>query len=496
MTAVSRFRGVGLVVLLGTAGCAQIVGADFDNPRPRQPVVLQTGPPSQYLKATTPEREARFGYQVAMDDSGLLVSATFESERSLPKVGATYFFDLTKSAELPARIVVPYARAKDGALPDGLGFNYPLSLLGALRVAVSPDFIVIGLPTDSGAHAEAPPDEGAPASGAVYVYERADLDAPPQYIKSTHIEAGAVFGHSVALSGPWLAIGAPGETNPDAIGAPGETNADAPKKSGAIYVFERSGSRFEYSARLAPEIAHDGDGLGTSLALDRDLLVAGAPGERSKSTDIGGDPKDTSVEKAGAAYVFRRSSSDKWPLEAYVKPSKSIASGAFGTEVAASEGRIAIAAPGGFAACLDGPPGGATYVFGRTSGAWALERCFFPRSAAPVHFGVGLALHGSRLLVGAPWDPSGYAGNPTDTSKAYAGAAYVFDRDEQGVWHAGPYLKAPNLGENDLFGFSVSLAGGRMAVGAPQESGGGSGTDADLLDNSVPGAGAVYLYSE
>jgi FG-GAP repeat len=88
--------------------------------------------------------------------------------------------------------------------------------------------VVIGVPTESSSRREDPPDEAAPASGAVFVYDRAHLDADPvQYIKAPDIEKGAAFGGCVALSGSTLAIGAPGEAH---RGTP---------RTGAIYVYEQ-----------------------------------------------------------------------------------------------------------------------------------------------------------------------------------------------------------------------------------------------------------------
>ncbi len=67
------------------------------------------------------------------------------------------------------------------------------------------------------------------------------------------------------------------------------------------------------------------------------------------------------------------------------------------------------------------------------------------------------------------------------------------------------YFKASNTGEIDGFGFSVALSGDglTLAVGAPFESSGATGTwhpgDPDYigsqLDNSAPGSGAVYVFT-
>lgn len=55
-------------------------------------------------------------------------------------------------------------------------------------------------------------------------------------------------------------------------------------------------------------------------------------------------------------------------------------------------------------------------------------------------------------------------------------------------------MKAPVIDAGDNFGFWVALSDERLAVGAPWESG-GAGPDANLMDNTMPESGAVYLFS-
>lgn len=72
---------------------------------------------------------------------------------------------------------------------------------------------------------------------------------------------------------------------------------------------------------------------------------------------------------------------------------------------------------------------------------------------------------------------------------------YLLDGD---VCTPGPllYLKASNTGAVDRFGYSVALSadGTTMAVGAPGEGSSAAGIDGDGLDDSVPNAGAVYVF--
>jgi FG-GAP repeat len=116
-------------------------------------------------------------------------------------------------------------------------------------------------------------------------------------------------------------------------------------------------------------------------------------------------------------------------------------------------------------------------------------------------FGVGFALSadGSTLAVGAPLEDSaatGIGGNPADNSVSIAGAVYVFARSGT-TWSQQAYIKASNTGANDQFGFSIALSadGSTLAVGAIGESSAASGVGGNQADNSLVGAGAVYVFT-
>ncbi|MCP4449150.1 MAG: hypothetical protein GY811_28025 [Myxococcales bacterium] len=55
-------------------------------------------------------------------------------------------------------------------------------------------------------------------------------------------------------------------------------------------------------------------------------------------------------------------------------------------------------------------------------------------------------------------------------------------------------MKASNTDASDLFGYSVSLDGGMLAVGALYEASSAVGVDGNQADNSVTEAGAVYVF--
>src|SRR5262247_2168922 len=113
--------------------------------------------------------------------------------------------------------------------------------------------------------------------------------------------------------------------------------------------------------------------------------------------------------------------------------------------------------------------------------------------------GVALSGDGNTLAVGAPYESSnakGINGNQNDNSLYAAGAVYVFVRRND-AWTQQAYIKASNPGQSDKFGFVVALSqdGNTLAVSAPGEASAAKGINGDQNDNSIPEAGAAYVFT-
>ena len=114
-------------------------------------------------------------------------------------------------------------------------------------------------------------------------------------------------------------------------------------------------------------------------------------------------------------------------------------------------------------------------------------------------FGSDVDIDGDLLVVGASRERSGAAGidgDESDNSMGSAGAAYVFARSPAGTWAQDAYVKASNPDIGDRFGTAVAVDGDTIAVGSPWERSNATGIDGDEEDNSLYGAGAVYLFVE
>ena len=117
------------------------------------------------------------------------------------------------------------------------------------------------------------------------------------------------------------------------------------------------------------------------------------------------------------------------------------------------------------------------------------------------HTGTSIALSGdaNTMAVGAPFESGGSRGvngNQNDNSMYAAGAVYVYIRQGQS-WTPQAYVKASNPGINDHFGSSVVLSrdGNTMAFAAHWESSGATGINGNQNDDSIPQAGAVYIFT-
>lgn len=121
--------------------------------------------------------------------------------------------------------------------------------------------------------------------------------------------------------------------------------------------------------------------------------------------------------------------------------------------------------------------------------------------ALPGHTGstVAISRDGNTIAVGAPHESSGATGingNQHDESAYNAGAVYVYTR-AGARWSQQAYVKASNTGGGDYFGSSVVLSadGNTMGVAAHWEASAATGVNGNQADNSIPQAGAVYIFT-
>ncbi len=180
------------------------------------------------------------------------------------------------------------------------------------------------------------------------------------------------------------------------------------------------------------------------------------------------------VSHAGQAHVFVENAG-VWTLQQSLSAADPTVDSFFGISVAVSGDTIAVGCPH----CFDDsgtPDVGAVYVFTRTGTTWTQQAKLFEDEGGPLKsYGYSLALAGDMLAVGARWDDFSGLEN--------AGAVYVYDRVGT-TWSRTQKITASDAANYDTFGFSLSLDGNTLAVGAY------------LHDTApTPDAGAVYVYT-
>ena len=118
----------------------------------------------------------------------------------------------------------------------------------------------------------------------------------------------------------------------------------------------------------------------------------------------------------------------------------------------------------------------------------------------PGHTGSSVALSrdGNTIAVGASHESSGARGinGQPDESAYAAGSVHVFTRTGAD-WSPQAYVKASNADSWDQFGSSLALSadGNTMAVAAQREESSATGVNGNQTDNSIQGAGAVYIFT-
>lgn len=285
-------------------------------------------------------------------------------------VGAPFFGDPRDKAHVFHRTGVVWNYA--GALAPAASLN---GRAFGTAVSISGDTIVVGAPYDGTV---------VYSMGSAHVFKRNALTEAwdLQEVLLPEREATQDFGAAVSISGNVVVVGAPREWS-NATGVGGDSSNTAAPQSGAAFVFRRTGNLWAREAYLKASNTNADDRFGSSVAVDGDVILAGAAFEQGGATGVNGNPSLNDADRAGAVYRFTRTAG-VWAGSGYLKAGNTGAGDQFG---------------------------------GPTDGFYALG-------------GGGVALDGSTAIVGAALEDGGATGvdgNPADEGAVDAGAAYVFE---------------------------------------------------------------------
>lgn len=197
--------------------------------------------------------------------------------------------------------------------------------------------------------------------------------------------------------------------------------------------------------------------FGAAMAAAGNYLVVGDPGDDEVATD------------SGAVFWFERQArrgTVEWKLLKKIKPATPQAGARFGASVDIHVGsftHIVIGAPG-----ITGGGGAYRYAVGSGVASPGLVGPFaISTRSTGDEAGAAVAVSDRFVAVGSPNDGDGVTGNP--------GSVIVYVRVGTGALTSSGLLQATGtIDTGDRFGASLSLWGDYLAVGAPNDEGGGT----------------------
>lgn len=260
-------------------------------------------------------------------------------------------------------------------------------------------------------------------------------------------KGSGTFGAALAISDDWLAIGAPGRKN----------DAEAADEAGAIYLYKRTQNAREPWALQQTILGERGGRLGTSLAINDKVLVAGEPGPAR--------PIAPAIQ--GHLYIYRLENAAEARWEEEFKGSLDVEKGNRLGETVALSGtglRVAVSAP------KFNNVGRVWVLMQDADKKWEVDGLVEPVAKLnQMNFGAALSFAGPLLFVG-----SNHAGNifellGDNTTNVPKGEVELFDlmSKQENQFKSLRVFNHPNARSRDLFGSSLVFDGRRLLVGAP-----------------------------
>ena len=313
------------------------------------------------------------------------------------------------------------------------GFGY--------SVAAFADTVVVGAPYEGG--------------GNVYVYSLSDDSWTLQAkIQSPQGDDYDRFGYSVDIVDDTVAIGAIEDEDNCILHNTGAYSCG----TGSVYVFVRSGTAWTQQAKLIASDGASGDNFGSAVSISGNDVAVGA---LVGSGLVG-------AARPGKVFVFSRTG-DTWTETAKIMASGGNPNG-FGCSIGISGDDLVV-----------GARGNGARIFRRTIGTWTEHAKIQETQSIAGAFGQVVSISGDTLVVSAPYDDN--------NGKSGSGSAHVFTRVAD-TWTKQATLTAGSDSQTfDQFGYSISVNGDLIALGAP-----GHGADESWMGDASTGPGAVYVF--
>lgn len=284
------------------------------------------------------------------------------------------------------------------------------------------------------------------------------------------------FGESVAISWPYIAVGAE-HNDLDSAGNNFVLNA------GAAYVFEYNGGQWVQGDKFTAPSGRSGNALfGKSVAVDSNRVLVGAPEAAYPSFGPGS-------YGLGVVFEYTRQASGQWNLtEVVVDSAAGGAAGKFGMCIELDGDLMIIGAE---AKSIDtNISNGQVVLMKESASGWKVQQYVYANRPAQFGaFGRTIDFDGTNLVVGSIGD---FLDQNNQNPIAASGAAYWYSlnptRDslifEQKIVASDRGLPQSQL---DAFASSVAVDNGYFLAGATGDRDTGTG-------QSVSGAGTAYFF--
>lgn len=240
------------------------------------------------------------------------------------------------------------------------------------------------------------------------------------------------LGYSVSISGDYAIAGA------------SEDDIGSNEGQGSAYMYHFNGGQWSQTQKLVASDGGSSDYFGYSVAISGNYAIVGAF-----------DDKIGANEGQGSAYIFFYNGT-QWIEQQKLTASDGGPYDAFGISVSIDGEYAAIGAirhdvgTNGDQGCV--------YVFKYNGSAWLQQQKLLASDpAANQKLGVSVSINSNRIISGT--DGATVGGN------AYQGSAYVYSYNGS-VWSQQQKLTAADGGPEDWFGYSVSIQGDDVIVGA------------------------------
>ncbi|WP_312766495.1 T9SS type A sorting domain-containing protein [Epilithonimonas sp.] len=287
-------------------------------------------------------------------------------------------------------------------------------------------------------------------AGALYIY---DLDSNNQWNFTKKLIASDYDNDALLAVNP-TSIAVDGNTI--VAGAPGFSSWN-----GAVYIYEKSGNDWIEKQKITSPESVDFGNFGIGVSLYGDFLVIGASGVNNS---------------AGKIYIYKKNNSGEWIFHQSLTSSDNFENSYFGNSVSISGNELVV---GAYTEVDTGNPSMA-YIFKlNDNGNWEeTQKIPSYESSEHTYFAWMCELKSDKLLISAPHL---YGQDP--------GKALLYKKNSQNQWEFDQELKPENDVTEDFYGWSLAMSDNEIIIGSARDN------FDDNEENELNDAGSAYIFT-